>query len=325
VAVVYPILLRDRLELLVTLPSGLERYTVPVGSAELTAEVRRLREALQGLTRAYLPASQRLYDWLVRPIEADLEAAGIDTLVFVPDGALRTIPMAALHDGESFLVQRYGLAVTPILELVDPRPLDRSKMSLLLAGISESVQGYPALAKVPAELEAVQRLYGGQVLLDGDFVLERMEREMRESRPSLVHIASHGQFTGDPATSFLLAYDGRLTMDRLSEYVGVARFREDPLELLVLSACETAAGDDRAALGLAGLAIRVGARSAVGSLWPIGDEAASQLVMEFYRGLEDPSVTKAQALRHAQIELIESELFGHPRYWSPFLLISNWL
>ncbi len=324
-AVVYPILLPDRTELLLTLPSGLRRYSVPVGSARITQEVRHLRDSLTGLSRSYLRHSQQLYDWLIRPFDADLANEEVDTLVFVPDGPLRTIPLAALHDGDQFLIQRYGVATTPGLRLVEPKPLDRSEARPLLAGVSEAAQGYPSLAHVPAELDAVHSFFGGQILLDQDFLLQRAEREIAEGHPTIVHIASHAQFTGDPSTSFLLAYDGKLTMERLHEAVSPAQFRDEPLELLVLSGCETAAGDDRAALGLAGLAVRSGARSAVGSLWPIGDEPTLVLVKEFYRKLQDPETSRAEALRQAQLKLLDSDLYWHPRYWSPFLLISNWL
>jgi filamentous hemagglutinin family protein len=326
VAVVYPIPLPDRMELLVSLPSGLERHTVGAGAEEVRRVVSDFRRALQRrLSNAYLAPSQTLYDWLVRPYADALSEQEVETLVFVPDGPLRSVPMAALHDGEAFLLARYALATTPGLSLLDPRPLDRAGARFLLAGVSEAVQGFPPLAAVPGELRAVQQLYGGEILLDQEFQLRRIESEMAEQQPSVVHIASHALFTGDPSTSFLLTHDSRLTMDRLAGIVGSGRFRKEPLELLILSACETAAGDDRAALGLAGVAIRAGARSALGSLWSIADEATTQLVVEFYRQLKDPSVSRATALQRAQLRLLESDRFSHPFYWSPFLMISNWL
>jgi CHAT domain-containing protein len=141
----------------------------------------------------------------------------------------------------------------------------------------------------------------------------------------MVHFASHAVFTGNPETSFLLTHDGRLTLDRMGDMIGQTRFRDTPLELLVLSACETAAGDEGAALGLAGVAIRSGARSALGSLWKITDVAAYELMVAFYEELKDPSVSKARALQLAQTRLFEGDRFAHPYYWSPYLLISNWL
>ena len=144
-------------------------------------------------------------------------------------------------------------------------------------------------------------------------------------RPSVVHLASHAEFGGDPESSFLLTWDGRLNMDQLAEIIGRRRFDERPLELLVLSACQTAVGDERAALGLAGVAVRAGARSALGSLWSIADDAAFQLIERFYAELVRPGVSRAVALQRAQQALLEDETFSHPFFWSPFLMISNWL
>ncbi|MDJ0847309.1 MAG: CHAT domain-containing protein [Myxococcota bacterium] len=325
-AVLYPILLEDRLELLVGLPGGLERVSVPVPRSEIEAAARRLRRQLQvRIGDGYRRDAEALYGWLVAPVAARLAASGVDTLVFVPDGALRTVPMAALHDGERFLVERYALAVTPGLSLPDPKPLDPSQTGFLLAGVSESVQDFEALPAVPRELEAIHELYGGEVLLDEEFRLGRFESEIATGRPGVVHLATHAVFRGKASESFLLTHDDRLTMDQLGELIGRTRYREQPLELLALSACETAAGDERAALGLAGVAVRAGARSALGSLWTISDDAARQLVVRFYAGLVDPSRSKAQALREAQQQLMASGTFAHPYYWSPFLLISNWL
>ena len=141
----------------------------------------------------------------------------------------------------------------------------------------------------------------------------------------MVHIASHGVVENDVNKSFLLAYDDKITMNRLSQLVGLLQYRQTPLELLTLSACETAIGDDRAALGLAGVAVKAGARSALATLWFIDDKATSELVDEFYRQLRDPSVTKAVALQRAQLMILNEPGYGHPSFWAPFLLISNWM
>jgi filamentous hemagglutinin family protein len=325
-AVVYPILLPDRLELLVSLPRGLERYRVDAPAEAVSRETRALRRLLEKrTTREYLSHAKTLYDWLVRPYAEDLAQQRVETVVFVPGGALRTIPMAALHDGEAFFVERYALAVTPGLSLVDPQRLELEDAKLLLAGVSESVQGFPALSNVPDELRAIHELYGGEIWLDEAFQAARMEAELAQDPPAVVHLASHAVFTGDPETSFLLAHDGRITMERMAEVVAPAQFRRQPLELLTLSACATAAGDERAALGLAGVAIRSGARSALGSLWKIADEPTSQLLVSFYRDLGDPSVSKAAALQRAQTEFLRDPRYQHPAYWSAFILISNWL
>jgi CHAT domain-containing protein len=285
-AVVYPIILPGRLELLVSLPGGLQRFPVQVDEPTLVRTVRGFREGLQeGTTRRYLRHAQRLYDWLIRPFEMDLVAANIHTVVFVPDGALRTVPMAALHDGRQFLVSKYALATTPGLDLTDPRTLPRQRLQVLAGGLAVAVQDFMPLPHVPDELRAVQQFFGGKVLLNQDFSVTRVEREMEQRAFDIVHIASHGEFTSDVTRSFILTFDDRLTLDRLAQVVGRLRLRNEPLELLTLSACETALGDDRAALGLAGVAIKAGARSALATLWRVQNEATTILVSEFYRQL----------------------------------------
>ena len=325
VAIVYPILLPDRVELLVTLPSGLARFSAPAGAEKLASTAASFRRALQEpSSEAFRAPARELYGWLVAPYAEALVREKVDTLVFVPDGPLRSIPMAALHDGERFLSDRFALAVTPSLALTDPVPLRREGLQVLMAGLSQSVEGFPALAMVPRELEAIHALRGGKVLLDDAFDVQRVEEEIRAGQPGIVHIASHAVFTGDPETSFVLTHDGRLTMDRLSAIVSVTKFRVRPLEMLVLSACETAAGDERAGLGLAGVAIRAGARSAVGSLWSIADEAAFRVMREFYTQLGDPAISKAEAMRRAQTSLLADPRLAHPYFWSPFVVINNW-
>lgn len=325
-AVIYPILLPDRLELLVSLPGGLQRVAIPVPADQVTDEIRRLRHFLEKRsTNEYLPHAQQLYDWLIRPLAALWADHRPTTLVFVPDGPLRTIPMAALHDGTRFLIQQYAVATTPGLTLTDPQPLRRQTVQALSAGLGVSVQGFPALPFVEEEARSVNRFYGGDLLLNRDFMVSRVESELKEHPFSIVHIASHGQFESDPKKSFLLAYDGKLTMDRLDRFVGLMRYRDEPLGLLTLSACETAEGDDRAALGLAGVAIKAGARSALATLWSINDESTSQLIREFYQHLLDPSLSKAVALQRAQLALLDHPIHRHPAYWAPFLLLNNWL
>jgi CHAT domain-containing protein len=323
-AIVYPILLPERTELLVSLPTGLKRFAVPVGHNALERVVRSFREALQeGTPQRYLRHAQRLYDWLIRPLEPDLISLNIDTLVFVPDGALRTIPMAALHDGAQFLISKYALATTPGLALTDPRPLPRANTKALAMGLTDAAEG--ALSYVSQEVRGVQRLYGGTVLLNQAFRLSRMETALRQGQFSIVHIASHGHFASDVEQSFLLTFDEKLTLERLAQVVRRVQFHNEPLELLTLSACDTAVGDDRAALGLAGVAIKAGARSAIATLWRVQDEAAAVLVVEFYRQLHDASVSRAVALQRAQVHLLQDPRYQHPFFWAPFLLLNSWL
>ncbi len=325
-AVIYPIMFSSRLELLMSLPSGLKRISVPVTAERLTQEIREFRRLIEKrTTREYVPHAQQLYDWLIRPLETDLSRLNITTLVFVPDSALRTIPLAALHDGSSFLISKFALAMTPGLTLTDPRPLNRDKLRFLTAGLTKSVQGFPPLPYVADEVESIQRLYKSDQLLNNAFQASRLERELREGRYGGLHIATHGRFSTEVTDSFLLTFDGKLTMQTLDQLVGLFRFRQEPLELLTLSACQTGVGDDRAALGLAGVALKAGARSALATLWFINDEASATLISEFYRQLRNPALSKAVALQRAQLKLLSDRIYEHPAYWSPFLLLNNWL
>lgn len=325
-AIIYPIIFSDRTELLVSFPDGLQRWSVPVTAAALTDEIRSFRRMLEKrTTREYLPHAQQLYDWLLRPLGEDLRKHNVETLIFVPDGALRTIPMSALHDGNQFLIAQYAVAMTPGLDLTDPQPINRAKAQLLSSGLTQAVQGFPPLPHVAEEMDQIQSLFKGVQLLDHNFVTTRLEGELKDGRYSILHIATHGQFATDVNQSFLLTFDDRLTMSQLERLVGLFRFRQEPLELLTLSACQTGIGDDRAALGLAGIAVKAGARSALATLWFINDEASSELVSEFYRRLHDTSISKARALQLAQLKLLSEGLYEHPAYWSAFLLLNNWL
>jgi len=325
-AIIYPIMLKDRLELLVNFPKGLKNYTIPIGEQVIIKEIRTFRRNLQNAeTNAYLPQAQQLYNWFFRPIAQDLADEAIHTVVMVPDGALRTIPLAALHDGTKHAIEKFAFATTPGMTLTDARPINRDNVRLISLGLTEAVQGFPPLPFVKAELETLHNLYGGTLLLNQEFTEARMQKELEEGEFSIVHIASHALMENKINDTFVLAYNEKITMDRLGEMIGLFQFHKTPLDLLTLSACETAAGDDKAALGLAGVAIKAGARSALATLWAIDDQVASDLVSDFYRKLQDSSLSKAQALQQAQIKVLEDQEHQHPNFWSPFLLINNWL
>jgi CHAT domain-containing protein len=187
------------------------------------------------------------------------------------------------------------------------------------------VQGFPSLPYVAEEVETIRSLYSGDQLMNQDFRVGRLEQKLRDGQYGILHIATHGKFSTSANDSFLLTFDEKLTMSTLDQLIGLFRFREDPLELLTLSACQTGVGDDRAALGLAGVAIKAGARSALATLWFINDEASAELVSEFYRQLRNPTLSKAQALQLAQQKLLADRVYEHPAYWSAFLLLNNWL
>lgn len=326
-AVVYLIPLPGRTEMLVGLSSGLKLFTVNVSSKDLTTQVRDFRRNLETRTTfAYLEQAQQLYDWFIRPIRDLLKENQINTLVLVSDGALRTIPFAALHDGEQFLVQNFAVAVVPGLSLVDPKALERKNVRLLLNGVSRSVQNFAPLDFVTNELHSIDQTYSSQTLLNEQFTLAALQNKLRDEQFSVVHIASHGQFDRDVRKTFVLTYDSKLTLNELEASIRPSQYRGRPVELLVLSACQTAAGDDRAALGLAGIAIKAGARSALASLWFVNDQSTSALITEFYHQLHtSPTITKAQALQAAQIKLLNDRRYRHPCYWSPYLIIGNWL
>lgn len=325
-AVLYPISFPDRLELLVSFGSEQQQFMVPVTEPALRSEVRSFRELLEKrTTNEFLVPARQLYNQIIRPIEPVLAARQIDTLVIVPDPVLRIVPFAALHDGQHFLIDRYATAIAPSMHLIDPKPLPGGSGTALVLGVSKPVQGFVDLPNVPREAAAVRDIEGGQELLNEPFTTTRFASELKTVPYNIVHIASHGQFNSDPKQTFVLAYDGPLNMDALETNIKYGERRENALELLVLSACETASGDDRAALGLAGVALKAGARSAVATLWYVNDQAAGELVVDFYRGLKAGELSKAHALQAAQRKLAASQRFSHPAYWAPFLLIGNWL
>ena len=324
--VVYPVILKDRMEIIVSLPDGLDLFSTPVNRKTLTREIQKFRHKLEKrTTREFIPHAEKLYDYLIRPFEPELSSAGIRTMVFIPAGPLRTIPLGALYDGNRFLVEKYATAVTPGLSLVNPGKVKREGLKLLAAGITKSSQGFPPLPEVASELKGICRLFPSRLLLNEDFQKTELEEELKKEEFNIVHIASHGQFHSDVDQTFILVYNGKLTISSLDQYKGFLQFRQTPLDLLVLSACESAAGDELAALGMAGVAVKSGAKSALATMWSINDMASSLLIKEFYHQLKTPSVSRAKALQSAKISLIDDPRYGHPGYWSAFLLINSWL
>ncbi|MFK7958787.1 MAG: CHAT domain-containing protein [Lysobacterales bacterium] len=327
-AVLYPVLLADRSVMLVSIAGTIHQFPVEASSDQIGRIAQQFRRSLERRSsHQYRAQARRLYTWLVKDAEPLLKASDIDTLVFVPDGSLRNVPLAAFYDGKQFLVERFAVATTPGLSLTDPKPIARQQPQFLLNGLTDSVQGFPALPSVEAELASLGELFPDQVTLlkNAEFVADNVEQEMTQRPYNIVHFASHGEFQADVSESFLLTYDDRLNMNQLDDFMQLRRYSDDPVELLTLSACRTAAGDDRAALGLAGLAIRAGARSALGTLWYINDRATSELITRFYGHLGNGQESKASALALAQRSLIADRRYQHPGYWAPFLLIGNWL
>jgi CHAT domain-containing protein len=329
-AVIYPILLPNRLAIIASLPNRpLHLHTVPLGTAQVEDI---LEEWLQALNPAYsyrdqLRLSQQVYDWLIRPIEADIKASNLTHLVFVPDGMLRSLPMAALHDGKQYLIEKYSIALTPGLQLLEPRVLLPGQLKALTVGLSEARQGYNALPGVRKEIEQIQTKLPSHVVLNKDFTKLHLRQQVETSNYPIVHLATHGQFSSDPEQTFLLTWDETINVREVQSLLKArATDRSKPIELLVLSACQTATGDKQAALGLAGMAVQSGARSTLATLWAVNDQSTAELMTTLYANLKQTEgQSRGEALRQAQLKLLQSNDYRHPYYWSPFVLIGNWL
>ncbi|HEY9665319.1 MAG TPA: CHAT domain-containing protein, partial [Coleofasciculaceae cyanobacterium] len=331
-AVIYPIILDQRLEVIVSLPGQpLQHYGTDLSQAKELRVFESLRQSLNPAFRVseILPPAQNVYNWLLRPAQSELERQGIKTLVFVLDGFLRSLPMAVLHDGEQYLVEKYNIALTPGLQLLESRSLSPEQYKTLVAGLAEARQGFAALPGVKKEIEQITTSVSAQVLLNRKFTRLGFQEQIEDVAFSVVHLATHAQFSSKAEDTFLLTWDGSINvkdLDRLLRGQGESATLRDrePIELLVLSACQTAKGDDRAILGLAGVAVRSGARSTLATLWSVQDRSTAQLMSEFYRVLTQTSATKAEALHQAQLSLLNSPQYNHPYYWSPFVLVGNW-
>lgn len=327
-AIIYPVILDDRIELIVSKGDSLFNVATPVNRNQLTATIRDFRLNLQvdTATLDYLRQGQQLFNWLIKPLENHLTEQQINTLVIIPDGPLRTIPLSALHDGNQFLVERFALATLPGLTFFESRPLQGRENLVFAGGLSESVQGFDALPGVENELNSIESVFPAQTLRNESFTKAALERELSVGDHRIVHLATHGQFRSSYSQSYLLTYDQKLQMDELGGALRKRSQSNGALDLLVLSACESAAGDDRAALGLAGVAIRSGARSALATLWEVDDQSTQLLIKAFYEGLAQPAPpSKADSLRRAQQILISQAETRHPSQWAPFLLIGDWL
>lgn len=328
-AVVYPILLKDSLSVILSLPGqNLSVHNIALSTQEAEISLRQLFESFNPIfpLQASQSAARRVYDWLIRPIESKLVDQQIATLVFVLDGAFRNIPMPALFDGQQYLVEKYNIAIAPGLQLLESESLNQEKLPILIGGLTEARQGFAPLPGVAIESQEIASQLESQVFLDQNFTKEVLQEQIRGTRSSVVHLATHGQFSSKLNETFILTWNDRLAVTDLRSILQAREETElNPIELLVLSACQTAEGDQQAALGLAGLAVRSGARSTLATLWAVDDESTAQLMVEFYEALTQQGESKAAALRQAQLRLLNSSDYAHPYYWAPFVLIGNWL
>ncbi|MBF0379192.1 MAG: CHAT domain-containing protein [Desulfamplus sp.] len=397
-AVIYPAIFTDRLELLADIGGVLYRKTSNVQKGELEESVTKLAVNLRN-SLFHEELGRKVYSWLIEPFQSLLDLQKIDTLVIVPDGVFRMIPVAAIWNGKEFIGEKYAVVTEPALTLLDPTPLPKGKRNTLLAGMSrpgtvvlelppkiwnelsqavnsnqnllvasrkvrglsikQAKSGQNSISKngavanqinhtqvnltkenpntveqiklmlelpgVDKEIDTLSKSLTSQTLMNRDFLRERFSGEIQHQNYRIIHIASHGFFGGTPEENFIMTYDKLLNMNLLEQYIKPKQFADIPVELLTLSACQTAEGDDRSPLGLSGVALKSGARSVVGSLWPVSDTATQLLLSSFYKHLNSSDISKAKALQMAQLELIKTEEFNHPFYWSAFILVGNWL
>ena len=360
-AVIYPIVLKDRLEVILSLPGKpLQKFTTPISENKVNQTIDLLYDSLYNPSvnnsavnifsttildprevtenmQTLMPILQQINSWLIEPITPALSTNEIKTLVFVLSGRLQNVPISALYDGKRYLLEKYGVALAPSMQLLVPQSIARSKVKVLAAGLSQQVEVrgniFPALDNVPLELERIEKVFPeSRQLLDRDFTSSTIQKQL-ESGFSVVHLATHGLFSSNPEETFVVTGDGQtIDINALSNLLNANRDRPD---LVVLSACETAAGDELAVLGLAGVAVRSGASSTIATLWSVDDASTAQLMSDFYQEFENPAAKKVDALQKAQLSLINSlrenppspafnNLPPHPYYWSSYVLVGNW-
>ncbi|MDJ0648171.1 MAG: CHAT domain-containing protein [Xenococcaceae cyanobacterium MO_188.B19] len=336
-AVIYSIILRDRLEIILSIPNQpLLHVTTKVSQTELEATVTNIRDFLvfpNTSSEQYLPSFQKLYNWLILPVAEQIKPETTSTLTFILDGVLRNIPMTILHDGKKYLIENYAIALTPGLQLLQPRPLTEKKLDTLAAGISQSRQvqignrdkTFAPLDNVTEELNQIAQLVSAETLENQSFQETNFKNKLQSSSFRIIHIASHGQFSSVAEETFILTWDGVINANELQDFLQNQNEPNRPIEMLALSACETAKGDKQAALGLAGVAIRAGARSTIASLWSVSDLGTVKLITQLYQQLVTNPTNKAEALRQAQLSLLQQDQFTHPYFWSAFVLVGNWL
>lgn len=324
-AVIYTVVLGDRLEVVAAIADRpLRHYTQDLPPSEIEITITSAQSQLTQPRRLNLQLLQQAYDWLIRPLEAELNQNRIKTIVFVPDGILRNLPPATLHDGKQYLIEKYAVVIAPSLQLTQLQTPDTDSRDILLAGLSDSRQGFTSLPGVKQEIEQIAPLFASKVLLNNSFTELNFNRFTSQTPFRVVHLATHGQFSSNPEDTFILTWDDRINIDELNRLLRGDSKQLRPIDLLVLSACETATGDRSATLGLAGIAVRAGAKSTIASLWPVSDLTTVTLMTNFYQQLSQGNITKAEALRQAQISVIEQDIFSHPFFWSAFVLVGNW-
>lgn len=309
---IYTLVGEKRLYLLLITTTVRRAYPVEIGEAEVNRAVLAFRQALVDPHLDPRPAAQQFYRWLIQPLEADLNNSQARTLLWSLDGSLRYLPVAALHDGQQYLAERYAQLVFTPASQARLKDTPKAAWQGLGLGVTQAHPPFKALPAVRAELTAIIRdpdpgpgLMPGKLLFDNAFTLDALLRELQQRRP-LVHISSHFRFTpGNDSQSYLLLGDGALSLDRIQTektlFAGV--------DLLTLSACETAVGDTGTATGaevegFAVLAQRKGAKAVLATLWSVADASTGQFMQRFYALRQSERLTKAEALRRTQLEFL---------------------
>ncbi|NES86229.1 MAG: CHAT domain-containing protein [Moorea sp. SIO2B7] len=338
-AAIYAIVLSNRLEVIVKLPKkpDLLHYRTEITQTKVEQNLAKMRQELSQPkpSTELFQLSQQVYNWLLRQPESDLKNSNIETLVFVLDFSLQNIPLAALDDGKKYLVEKYAIALSPGLQLLKPKSLNKININVLAAGVSEKRalenRIFERLNNVLIELQQIgYEIPSSEELLNSSFIEKNLRQKIKSFPFSVIHIATHGNFSSNPEDTFILLWDELLKAKKFDRLLRISDTNQPyVIELLILSACQTAEGDKRATLGLAGVAVRAGARSTLATLWQVDDISTANLMIKFYQELRDnPTLTKAEALRRAQKYLLEKHPntnYKLPYYWAPFVLIGNWL
>ncbi|NJP10235.1 MAG: CHAT domain-containing protein [Leptolyngbyaceae cyanobacterium RU_5_1] len=332
-AVLYPIILsKQHLGVIAKIPGQQNLDYHPVNlpaTADLDKTLAELREQLTDNTKFNLAQQNaiQIYDWLIAPFDTALKAKGVKTLVFVLDGAFRNLPMAALYNPTSgrYLVDDYAIAVNPGLQLLAAQSLKRQP-SVLAAGITkaeifEKYQLEP-LTGFDSERKSINQagFVIQRALVDEAFNSETFTQELSTGSSNIVHLSTHGKFSSRKENTYILMENGKIPVDELGTIFQQRRISKDAIELLVLSACETATGDNRATLGLSGIALKTGVRSTLASLWTIPDDSTAIFMDSFYKALK-AGQTKAEAVQSAQLAIKQT---SNPNVWAAYILVGNW-
>ena len=300
--------------LILQLPDGtLSRHRLAITPSQLHSQLTEWRHLLEQIAHnRYLTLSQTLYTQLIAPIDAHLDET-VKTLVFNPVGQFRTVPLAALHDGKQFLVEKYAVAHTLTWRLQSRHHPNPSPA--LIFGLSQGGPNTTPLPGVHQETHAIQTLLGGHLFLNQDFTPQTLENALKQHPAAILHLASHAKFGGTPESSFIQTASQPISLPEFETILNRAKY---PPSLLVLSACQTAAGSE---LGLAGISLRTGVTTVMGSLWFTSDRLSAELLNDFYH--YNQTHPRAQALALAQIQQIRDPR-SHPATWAPLTLWGYW-